>query len=89
MTITLEFKGIKESILFGFPIVDDLHHALNYCIILAKYFIHRQKLFENDDLDFYKYLCELKYNLKIERSICKSSKKFDKFDKYDFIYESM
>ncbi len=44
---------------------------LNYCILNRKFYIHKQKLFHENALDFYEYLWDLKYKLQIERMICK------------------
>ncbi len=44
-----------------------LFYILNYCILNGKFYIHKYKLFHENALDFYDYLCELKYKLQIER----------------------
>jgi hypothetical protein len=50
--------------------IDDMDSVdtLNACILIAKWHIYKNKL--NDDrIFFYKFLCELKYALVIEKKI--------------------
>ena len=42
--------------------------AINACILMAKSHIYKCKLNE-ESIFFYKFLCELKYNLVIEKTI--------------------
>jgi hypothetical protein len=42
--------------------------AMNACILMAKWHLYKCKLNE-DSIFFYKFLCELKYNLMIEKAI--------------------
>ncbi len=57
--ITLHYEFLEESILFGFQMNGEVFHILNYCILNGKYYIHKQKLFHENALDFYDYLWEL------------------------------
>jgi len=85
--IPLDYVDLEESIIFGFQLDDDPFLVLNYCALIAKYYIYRQKLFHDNNVDFYEYLCELKFKLQIELNICKKNNTVDNFNKFLFIHE--
>ena len=87
--IPFNFEHLEECILFGFPIEGDVFEVLNYCILVAKFYIYRQRLFNNNDIDLFSFLVELKYKVKIEYSICKHNNTLDKFEKYLFLHEQL
>ena len=89
MKIPFDYVTLEVSILFGFQSNGDIFHPLNYCILVAKSFVHRQKLFYDNELDFYDYLCELKYKLEIERNICSKNGNHELFSKFAFIYDNL
>ncbi len=55
---------------------------LDYCILNGKFYIHKQKLFHVNALDFYDYLWELKYNLQIEKMICNGTSNDEQIASY-------
>ncbi len=55
----------------------------------GKFYIHKQKLFHENALDFYDYLWELKYKLQIERMICNGTSNNEQFSKFLFIYNAL
>ncbi len=57
---TMNFQW-RVCILFGFQMNGEVFDILNYCILNGKFYIHKQKLFHENALDFYDYLWELKY----------------------------
>ncbi len=61
--ITLHYALLEESILFGFQTNGEVFDILDYCILNGKFYIHKQMLFQENALDCYDYLCELKYKL--------------------------
>ncbi len=67
----------------------EVFDILNYCILNGKFYIHKQKLFYENALDFYEYLWELKYKLQIERMICNGTNNDEQFSKFLFIYNSL
>jgi hypothetical protein len=67
-----EIEVNKTTIMIGFR--DKKKIALNACIIFAKWFIYKSKLNESPPF-FYKYLCNLKYNLIIEKTIALKNNK--------------
>jgi hypothetical protein len=58
----------KKSAITGFagPIKD--FQTLNACLLFAKWHVYRKKLDESE-IFFYNYLCDLRYNLEIEKTI--------------------
>ncbi len=63
--------------------------VLHFCILYAKYYIYIQHLFNNNTLDLYTCLTQLKQALKIEENKCIKNNKKEKFLKYNFIYENL
>ncbi len=59
-------KHLEQCLLFGFPGEDNFVIGLNYCVLVAKYFIYIKKLSDNNDFDFYSYLTLLKNRLVME-----------------------
>jgi hypothetical protein len=64
----------KTTIITGFIDKYRKNNALNACTLLAKWYIYRSKLNQSPPF-FYKYLCNLKYNLIIEKTIVLKKKK--------------
>ena len=62
-----------KNIILGVPIVDDRSAVLNYILLLAKYFIHKQRMENKHILSMHAFKCLLHYRLKIEKTICESS----------------
>ena len=62
-----------KNIILGVPIVDDRSAVLNYILLLAKYFIHKQRMENKHILSIHAFKCLLHYKLKIEKTICESS----------------
>ncbi len=84
-------KELKNAFFFGFPSNSDVMqvHVLIFCILYTKYYIYIQRLFNNNTLDLYTCLNQVKQALKIEENICKTNNKKEKFHKYNFIYENI
>ncbi len=89
-TITLEhdFEELDECILFGFPGKGDIVIVVNYCVLVAKFYIYMDRMNENNKIDFYQFLLQLKTNLVIKRSICKNNNSLKTFDKFIHILDS-
>ncbi len=87
--ITLHYEFLEESILFGFKINGEVFDILNYCILNGQFYIHKQKLFHENGLDFYDYLWKRKYKLQIERMICNVTSNDEQFSKFIFIYNAL
>ncbi len=80
---------IEECIIFGFPFNNDVMHVLNLCVLYAKYYIYIQCLFNNNTLDLYICLTQLKQAMKIEEHICIKNDNEETFYKFLFIYEKL
>ena len=87
--IALDLVDLEENILFGFQLKDEIFVCLNYCLLTAKYFIYCQRLYGNNTIDFYEYLCKLKNKLKVEKIICQRNGETKNFDKFLFVYNSL
>ncbi len=80
---------IEECILCGFPSDSDTMQVLNLCILFAKYYIYIQRLFNNNTLDLYDCLTQLKQALQIEENIFIKNKNEEKFFKFHFMYDNL
>ena len=58
----------QKTILVGCITNNNNFESLNACILIAKWHIYKNKL-NNDLIFFYKFLCELKYAIMIEKNI--------------------
>ncbi len=64
-------------------------HVLNFCTLYVKCYIYIQRLFNNNTLDIYFCLTQLKQALKIEENICSKNNNEDNFFKFHIIYEEL
>jgi len=80
---------LREIIIFGFPSPNDHITVLNYCLLVAKMFIYKQRLFNDNNIDFFTYLVIVKQKMKIEQIICKKEFRPDKFHKFSFIFDNL
>lgn len=80
------FPG-DNIILFGYPMDGDLYQVINYFILQAKVYIHKQRLFKNNELSMSEFKRILKYSLEIERICCQG--KSGNFDKFEFAYSEL
>jgi hypothetical protein len=79
----------EKTIIFGCMPEDDMLEALNFVILLGKFYIYKQRLFHDNEINFLEYLIDLKYKLDIEEQICKHNKTLDKFIKYLIIHDNL
>ena len=77
----------EEELLLGFICDGDIFKVLNYCVINAKFYMYKQKLFDNNKLGLYEFLMILKAKLNMEYGICKKNGTPEKFDMFNFIYD--
>ncbi len=80
---------LNECIIFGFRGDSHVKEVLNYCVLYAKYYIYIQHLYNNNKLELFAYLSQLKYAMEIKSTICKSQNNEKKFAKYNFVYENI
>lgn len=77
----------EECILFGYPGDEPEIEVMNYCILLAKYYIYCKKLNDCNVLDLYEYLVIVKSKLSIEKTICERNNRT--FEKWELIYNNL
>ncbi len=58
--IPLHSESLEEYILFGFQIEGDILSVLNYCIFIAKFHIYCQQIDNNNAINPFQYLIEIK-----------------------------
>jgi hypothetical protein len=58
----------KKIVVMGDFVSKNQNSHLNACILIAKWYIHIEKL-NNNKIFFYKFLCHLKYKIRIEKII--------------------
>jgi hypothetical protein len=68
-----------ENIIVGILINNVKYNTINACLLLAKWHIYKNKL-NHSEIFFYKYLCELKYYIKIEQSIAVKNNKLAEYE---------
>ena len=72
ITITL------EDIIVGITTPKINSNCLNACILLAKWHIYKNKLNQSDTF-FYRFLCDLKYYINVEKSIATKNNKLNEY----------
>jgi hypothetical protein len=87
--IAHNYECLEECIIFGFQLRGEIFDVLNYCILVGKYYIHRIRLFEENNICFFNFLLDLKFKLTIEHNICNKNDKLDDFKKFLFVYEQL
>ncbi len=65
-----------------------LYLVLNFCILIAKYYIHNKRLLDDNNIEFLHFLNVLKFKLDIEQQICKMNTT-QTFNKFVFLYDQM
>jgi hypothetical protein len=74
--IILQCSTVKLGIIEN----HEKNETLNACIIYAKWHIYKNKL-NSEDLFFYKYLCDLRYYISIEKNIALRQNKIQNYNK--------
>jgi hypothetical protein len=69
----------EQDILFGILKDTKKHATINACIILAKWHIYKNKLNESQ-IFLYKFLCDLKYYIIIERTIAIKNQRITQYN---------
>ena len=68
---------------------DNTLYLMDYCIIIAKFYIYKQKYLEKS-ISFFQYLVELKHNLEVEKYLLFIEGKQDIFNsKWSLLYNAM
>ena len=71
---SFDLTGTKE-IFVGIQTLSDQAMGLNFCVIYAKYFIDKQRLFHDNNYPMKDFLAGLRYTVTIEKDICENKTK--------------
>ena len=71
---SFDLTGTKE-ILFGIQPLSNQALGLNFCVLYAKYFIYKQRLFHDNNYPMKDFLAGLRYTVTIEKDICENKTK--------------
>ena len=69
-----------EDIIVGFTDIENDSNCLNACLLLAKWHIYKNKLNQSDTF-FYRFLCELKYFINVEKIIAAKNNRLQEYTK--------
>lgn len=78
-----------KNILFGHAIIRPSDKATNTIILVAKFYIYRQWLFHDTDINIPHFLLELRAKLKTEKYICRLEGKSNKFNVWKQTFAAM
>jgi hypothetical protein len=67
-----------EDIIVGVTNLKKESDCLNACLILAKWHIYKNKL-NQTEIFFYRFLCEMKYYITVEKSIAAKNNRLEQF----------
>lgn len=85
----LNLQPSLKNILFGFPVELPADRAINFIILFTKFFIYRQRLFHQTELDLLHLLMELRIRLRLERYICDLEGKPNKMNIWKHLLTAM
>ena len=69
----------EKAIMIGILENTDKYQNLNACILLAKWYIYKTKLGQKD-IFFYRFICDVKYYLVIEKTIALNQEKLKQYN---------
>ncbi len=87
--IAADYDFLEECIIFGFHLRGEIFEVLNFCILIAKYYIHNKRLLDDNNKEFLHFLYVHKFKLDIEHQICKMKNTTQTFNKFVFLYDQM
>ena len=82
-TGNLAHEQLEENdIILGFHMDDKKENLFNQCILIGKKMIYDHKNFKNKQPDIYKFHCDLKDIVEIDRKICTKNNSISVFESY-------
>jgi hypothetical protein len=72
----------EKDIIMGFNIPNKKEMLINQCILIGKKMIYDQKNYMNKQPDLYKFHCDLKDIVEIDRQICIKNCRLSDFENY-------
>ncbi len=89
LEIPADYDFLEECIIFGFHLRVEMFEFLSFCILIAKYYIHNNRLLDENNIQFLHFLYVLKFKLDIEHKICKMNNTTQTLNKFVFLYDQM
>jgi hypothetical protein len=87
---SIDFSILHEQlILFGYKDHGDFCLVLNFCLLLARYYIYIQRVHGKNNLDICAFLIMLKNKLTIEKLICENEDRPEQFHKWNIIFDNL
>ena len=80
---------IVYDIWFGVNSMNDGLAVLNFCILHIKYYIYRQRLFNENTMSLREIRNDIRYKLDIENKICVNGDKQVDYEKYIPLYNKL
>ena len=77
------------DILFGVSSMNGGHKVLNFCILHVKYYIYKQRLFNENTMSLREIRNDIRYKLDIEKKICANEDKQVDYEKYIPLYNKL
>ena len=82
------FSNVK-TVIFGSPCITETVAVLNFCMFHMKYYIYRQRLFQDNVFHLHEIQNTILAKLEIEKNICQKENKNYKFDKFEILHENL
>ena len=82
------FPNVK-TVIFGSQCITESVAVLNFCMFHIKYYIYRQRLFQENVFHLHEIQNTIFAKLEIEKNICQKENKNYKFDKFEILYENL
>ncbi len=79
----------KNVLSLAFTLGGEIFEGLNICNLNTKYYIHNNRLQDDNNIEFLHFLYVLKFKLDIEHKICKMNNTTQRFNKCVFLYNQM
>ncbi len=89
LEIAADYEFLEECIIFGFHLRREIFEDLNFCILIAKYYIHNKRLLDDNNIEFLYFLYVIKFKLDIEHQIYKMNNTTQTFNKFVLLYDQM
>lgn len=89
--VRFPYNILEYELLFGVYGNSVKEHRLNYILLLARFYIYREKIYNDNNLDVYRFLVELKNALVVERWACIKEGSFtNKFkNRWELFFEEL
>ena len=83
-----KFDIDEHRVIFGCTGTGDVIHVLDRCILIAKFYIYKQRINNINNLNIISFKSHLKYNLTIEQKVSEKTPNRS-FNKFHRVYNSL